>query len=101
MEVEGTEDISLNMEPLISVSTEESDASSNLKHRLAADFMAILSSAMEERCFSRCVPKPGVRIERHEERCLMQCMNRFLEAWNITSETVQRVSAKAAGRAQE
>lgn len=101
MEVEGTEDVSLNMEPLDGNFHGNEASQEGLKHRMAADFMAVLSGAMEGRCFSKCVPNPGARMGRSEERCLMQCMDGFLKAWNITSETVRRISAKAAGGGAE
>ena len=99
MEVEGTEDIALNMEEEMAGGSPSIDQNvSSLKHRLAVDFMAILSTAMEDTCFTRCIPKPGLKMSKNEERCLGECLKRFLEAWNITSQTVASVNDKMSNK---
>lgn len=49
---------------------------------------------MEKNCFSRCIKKPGVKLEKADEACLARCMDRYLEAWSITSQTVSRIQRK-------
>jgi import inner membrane translocase subunit TIM13 len=67
---------------------------SSLSARLATDLVSILARGTEETCFARCIPKPGLRMDAKEERCVRQCMERFVEAWTVTMQTVSRVSSK-------
>lgn len=71
--------------------TDEEDAN---KVRIASNFVAVLTNAMENTCFSRCLKKPGLRMERTEEVCLERCMDRFLETWTAVSKTVSRIQDK-------
>ncbi|KAI9567295.1 Tim10/DDP family zinc finger-domain-containing protein [Boletus coccyginus] len=70
-------------------------SSSNTKPDLAAQKEAVmnairaeinLATAQElitktsEKCFAKCVPKPGGSLTSSEETCLTRCMDRYLEA---------------------
>ncbi|RUP45105.1 Tim10/DDP family zinc finger-domain-containing protein [Jimgerdemannia flammicorona] len=46
-----------------------------------------LINKMNEKCFTKCVPKPGYRLESGEKTCLSKCMDRYMEAWNVVSRT--------------
>ncbi|KAJ8589830.1 hypothetical protein M405DRAFT_737976 [Rhizopogon salebrosus TDB-379] len=52
-----------------------------------------LASAQElinktnEKCFAKCVMKPGAALSGSEETCLSRCLERYLEAFNMISKT--------------
>ena len=72
-----------------------SDEQSQLSKRAAADLISAMATGMEEVCMSRCLPKPGLRMDSKQDRCIRQCMERFVEAWTITSSTINNVSIKS------
>ncbi|KJE93639.1 hypothetical protein CAOG_004394 [Capsaspora owczarzaki ATCC 30864] len=40
---------------------------------------------MSERCFVKCVVKPGTSLELSERQCVAKCMDRYMESWNVVS----------------
>lgn len=46
-----------------------------------------LMSKVNEKCFQKCITKPGTSLSSSEETCLSRCMDRYLEAFNIVSKT--------------
>jgi len=46
-----------------------------------------LVNKMTEKCFKCCVTKPGIALGSTEQGCLNRCMDRWLEAYSITSKT--------------
>ncbi|KAF9379619.1 protein translocase subunit [Podila verticillata] len=60
-----------------------------------------LINKINEKCFAKCVPKPGSSLDSSEQACLSKCMDRYMEAWNIVSRTyinrVQRESQNMGG----
>ena len=55
-----------------------------------------LITKINEKCFVKCVPKPGARLESGEQQCLAKCMDRYMEAWNLVSRAyIGRVSREA------
>jgi len=45
---------------------------------------------MNEKCYAKCVPKPGASLSSSEEGCLSRCSDRYLEACKL------RLRARAA-----
>ncbi|KAG1735785.1 Tim10/DDP family zinc finger-domain-containing protein [Suillus lakei] len=52
-----------------------------------------LASAQElinktnEKCFAKCIAKPGTSLSSSEETCLSRCLERYLETFNMISKT--------------
>jgi len=40
-----------------------------------------------EKCFKKCIPKPGSSLDNSEQKCLAMCMDRFMDSWNLVSQT--------------
>lgn len=40
---------------------------------------------MTEKCFKKCVSKPGTVLEAGEQKCAAMCMDRFMDSWNLVS----------------
>ncbi|KIX95751.1 uncharacterized protein Z520_08459 [Fonsecaea multimorphosa CBS 102226] len=60
-----------------------------------------LISNVHTNCFEKCVPNPGSSLSSTEQKCLTACMEKYIDAWNVTSRTytarLQRESASFAG----
>ncbi|KAH8259953.1 hypothetical protein KR044_012188, partial [Drosophila immigrans] len=41
-------------------------------------------------CFKKCVEKPGASLARSEERCLVQCMDRFMDSIKLVTLSYSR-----------
>ncbi|EXJ89576.1 hypothetical protein A1O3_02643 [Capronia epimyces CBS 606.96] len=56
-----------------------------------------LISKVNEVCFANCITNPGTSISAGENKCLNACMEKYFDAWNVTSRVfttrVQRESA--------
>jgi import inner membrane translocase subunit TIM13 len=37
---------------------------------------------MTDKCFTKCITKPGADLSNSERACLAKCMDRYMEAWN-------------------
>jgi len=57
-----------------------------------------LITKMNEKCFQKCVPRPGAKLDSGEQQCLSRCMDRYMEAWNIVSRAyIGRISKESQG----
>lgn len=45
---------------------------------------------INEKCFERCVPKPGSSLASGEQTCVTQCMEKYMAAWNEVNATYLR-----------
>ncbi|KEF60253.1 uncharacterized protein A1O9_05103 [Exophiala aquamarina CBS 119918] len=46
-----------------------------------------LIQKVNENCFEHCIPAPGSSLSSKEQGCLSSCMEKYIEAWNLTSRT--------------
>ncbi|XP_064390315.1 mitochondrial import inner membrane translocase subunit Tim13-like [Halichondria panicea] len=46
-----------------------------------------LIQKMSDKCFRKCINAPGSELDSREQKCLSMCMDRYMEAWNITSKS--------------
>ncbi|KAF8072105.1 Tim10/DDP family zinc finger-domain-containing protein [Lyophyllum atratum] len=61
-----------------------------------------LMNKANERCFTKCVTKPGESLSNAEQTCLSRCLDRYLEAFNIVSRTyTQRLSRERTAEMQQ
>mmetsp|Transcript_5114 Transcript_5114/g.10618 ORF Transcript_5114/g.10618 Transcript_5114/m.10618 type:complete len:83 (+) Transcript_5114:452-700(+) len=50
-----------------------------------------LFTKISEKCFIKCVPKPGSKLSSSEQKCLAMCMDRYMDTMNVVSQAmVQR-----------
>ncbi|KAI6103864.1 Tim10/DDP family zinc finger-domain-containing protein [Pisolithus croceorrhizus] len=40
-----------------------------------------------EKCFAKCVPKPGTSLTSSDEACLARCLDRYMEAFTVVSKS--------------
>ncbi|XP_040181610.1 mitochondrial import inner membrane translocase subunit Tim13 [Rana temporaria] len=57
-----------------------------------------LLQRMTDKCFRKCVGKPGSSLDNSEQKCIAMCMDRYMDAWNTVSRAytsrLQRERAK-------
>ncbi|KAF8338005.1 Tim10/DDP family zinc finger-domain-containing protein [Cantharellus anzutake] len=55
-----------------------------------------LMEKINDKCFQKCITKPGDSLSTWEQGCLGNCMDRYMDAFNIVSRTyVSRLSQEA------
>lgn len=47
--------------------------------------LLLLLQTMTEKCFKKCVSKPGTSLDSSEQKCAALCMDRFMDSWNLVS----------------
>ncbi|XP_029204136.1 mitochondrial import inner membrane translocase subunit Tim13-like [Acropora muricata] len=60
-----------------------------VKSQLLVASLQELLSKMSEKCFKKCIYKPGSQLDNSEQKCLSMCMDRYMDAWNTVSKTYQ------------
>ncbi|KAM4810334.1 mitochondrial import inner membrane translocase subunit Tim13 [Rhinophrynus dorsalis] len=57
-----------------------------------------LLQRMTDKCFRKCIGKPGGSLDNSEQKCIAMCMDRYMDAWNTVSRAynsrLQRERAK-------
>lgn len=66
---------------------EKGELMSQVKQQIALANAQEMLSKMTEKCFKKCINKPGKALDGSEQRCITQCMDRFLDTWNLVSRT--------------
>ena len=55
------------------------------------------SQKITDKCYTRCVSKPGPRLDKYEMECMAMCMDRYMEAMTVVSQTwAHRMKQQAA-----
>lgn len=57
-----------------------------LQAQIAAATFQELVDDMAEKCYSLCVKKPASSLDNYEQRCLGNCMDRFIDSYNVVSK---------------
>ncbi|EDW41155.1 mitochondrial import inner membrane translocase subunit Tim13 [Drosophila sechellia] len=66
---------------------EKGELMNQVKQQIALANAQEMLSKMTEKCFKKCIQKPGKSLDSTEQRCISQCMDRFMDAWNLVSRT--------------
>ncbi|XP_027808425.1 mitochondrial import inner membrane translocase subunit Tim13 isoform X1 [Marmota monax] len=45
----------------------------------------IMEQRMTDKCFRKCIGKPGGSLDNSEQKCIAMCMDRYMDAWNTVS----------------
>ncbi|KDR76405.1 hypothetical protein GALMADRAFT_247880 [Galerina marginata CBS 339.88] len=59
----------------------------SVRQELALANAQELMNKASERCFTKCVTKPGDSLSSSEQTCLSRCLDRYMEAFDIVSRT--------------
>ena len=72
-------------------------AKMQVQGQMAAQFMQDVMQKITDKCYTRCVTKPGPRLDRYEMECMAMCMDRYMEAMTVVSQTwAHRMKQQAA-----
>lgn len=58
-----------------------------VKQQIAIANAQELLTKMSEKCFKKCIYKPGTALDNSEQKCIAMCMDRYMDAWNLVSRT--------------
>ncbi|KAI0667801.1 Tim10/DDP family zinc finger-domain-containing protein [Trametes maxima] len=58
-----------------------------VRNELALQNAQEIMNKVNEKCFAKCVPKPGSSLSSSEEKCLSQCMDRYLDAFDLVNRS--------------
>ncbi|RHZ88485.1 hypothetical protein Glove_22g228 [Diversispora epigaea] len=79
-----------------SIETRKNAVMDQVRNELALANAQELINKINEKCFSKCISKPGYRLENSEQTCIAKCMDRYMEAWNIVSRSyINRVQRES------
>ncbi|KAF9234608.1 Tim10/DDP family zinc finger-domain-containing protein [Melanogaster broomeanus] len=60
-----------------------------------------LLNKTNEKCFAKCIVKPGTSLSSSEETCLARCMDRYMETFDIVSRTYAHRISKESNQMKE
>ncbi|XP_004523520.1 mitochondrial import inner membrane translocase subunit Tim13-like [Ceratitis capitata] len=58
-----------------------------VKQQIAVANAQELLTKMTEKCFNKCISKPGLQLDSSEQKCISMCMDRFVDSYNLVSRT--------------
>ncbi|XP_063978519.1 mitochondrial import inner membrane translocase subunit Tim13-B [Diachasmimorpha longicaudata] len=56
-----------------------------VKQQIAVANAQELLTKITEKCFKKCVTKPGTSLDSSEQKCVAMCMDRYMDAFNVVS----------------
>ncbi|KAF0852666.1 mitochondrial inner membrane translocase subunit Tim13 [Andalucia godoyi] len=48
-----------------------------------------LFQRVAEKCFAKCISKPGSKLDANDQACLARCEDRYIDAMNVISQALQ------------
>ncbi|OAD56132.1 Mitochondrial import inner membrane translocase subunit Tim13 [Eufriesea mexicana] len=66
---------------------EKNELMQQIKQEVAVASAQEMLSKMSEKCFKKCVVKPGTSLDSSEQKCVAMCMDRYMDAFNLVSKT--------------
>lgn len=57
-------------------STQKSDLMDQVKQQIALANAQELLTKMTEKCFKKCISRPGTELDSSEQKCVAMCMDR-------------------------
>ena len=64
--------------------TEDADVLSTVLFDQQAEMVL---NDLTRKCVMKCIPRPGLTLDRFENSCLLKCSDRYLEAYRIVQNT--------------
>ncbi|GAQ87592.1 TIM8 mitochondrial import inner membrane translocon protein [Klebsormidium nitens] len=61
-----------------------------LAHAYAEEFFA----TVRDKCFAKCITKPGSSLSGSEASCVSRCVDRYIEATGVVSRAVLNASPR-------
>ncbi|KAB0791984.1 hypothetical protein PPYR_13945 [Photinus pyralis] len=67
--------------------TQKDELMDQVKQQIAVANAQELLTKMTEKCFKKCISKPGTSLDNSEQKCIAMCMDRYMDSWNLVSRT--------------
>lgn len=67
--------------------TQKEELMGQVKQQIAVANAQELLTKISEKCFNKCVAKPGTSLDGSEQKCIAMCMDRYMDSWNLVSRT--------------
>lgn len=69
-----------------------------VKQQIALANAQELLQKMSEKCYHKCISKPGTTLDNSEQKCIAMCMDRYMDTWNLVSKVyTQRLQKETSG----
>uniref|UniRef100_T1J3V4 Mitochondrial import inner membrane translocase subunit n=1 Tax=Strigamia maritima TaxID=126957 RepID=T1J3V4_STRMM len=65
--------------------TQKEELMDQVKQQIAVANAQELLTKISEKCFKKCVSRPGSTLDSSEQKCVAMCMDRYMDAWNLVS----------------
>ena len=62
------------------------EAVDQLKQTIALANVQLIVEKASEKCFSKCITKPGPSLEKSEQKCLAMCFDRYMESHSVVAQ---------------
>lgn len=56
---------------------------------------ALRAQKITDKCYVKCIVKPGPKLDNNDQTCLAKCMDRYLDAMTVVSQTMAARSQQA------
>ncbi|CAK9295092.1 unnamed protein product [Gordionus sp. m RMFG-2023] len=66
---------------------QKQDVIEKVRQQIALANAQELIQKMSDKCFQKCISKPGASLDNYEQKCLAMCMDRYMDSWNLVSKT--------------
>ncbi|KAF7991855.1 hypothetical protein HCN44_010656 [Aphidius gifuensis] len=64
---------------------EKDELMQQVKQEIAVANAQELLTKMTEKCFKKCVLKPGTSLDSSEQKCVAMCMDRYMDSFNVVT----------------
>ncbi|XP_008555408.1 mitochondrial import inner membrane translocase subunit Tim13 [Microplitis demolitor] len=65
---------------------ERDELMQQVKQEIAVANAQELLTKITEKCFKKCIVKPGTSLDSSEQKCVAMCMDRYMDAFNVVSK---------------
>ncbi|XP_057338082.1 mitochondrial import inner membrane translocase subunit Tim13 [Microplitis mediator] len=65
---------------------ERDELMQQVKQEIAVANAQELLTKITEKCFKKCISKPGTSLDSSEQKCVAMCMDRYMDAFNVVSK---------------
>uniref|UniRef100_A0A915AHB6 Mitochondrial import inner membrane translocase subunit n=1 Tax=Parascaris univalens TaxID=6257 RepID=A0A915AHB6_PARUN len=87
----GRMDQLLDLETLKKLTPEQQNqVIAGVKQQAAIMNAQSLITDLSDKCTQKCIRTPGSSLSNAEKQCLQRCMDRFMDSWNLVSQTLQK-----------
>ena len=84
-------EIKATLSPLSSLAAMESSdielAKSQVQGQMATQYLQEVMMVINNKCFNKCVTRPGPKLDDSEKVCLAKCMDRYLDTMALVSQS--------------